>query len=460
MSISSLLGISQAAMLAQAQGVDIAGQNVANAQTPGYVRRSVILATRSDPGAPQGGVYAAGVGRAWDAFAHQQVVTEGGRHGAASARSGALASVETLLSPGAGLSLSDRASAFFGAWSALANNASDPTARKAVLAKASDLAQAISSTASGLTSARSDLLQQAVGVAGEVNERLAKIASLNEKIAGAQALGDGAPDLRDQRALLVREVGERMDVKSIEDASGKITLLSSGSVLVDGKAASKVGIGVAATGDLSITLQRPSGVTLDITSAVTSGTLGGLREARDKDIPALQGKLDQTAYDLANAVNSVHSAAYGLDGQTGRPLFKPPAQVAGAAYGFAIDASVGGDPQKLATAKDPSDLPGGNDAAIAMAQLASLPLGAGGQPPAMSFVGIAADVGVRKAAADSELSFRQVTMGQAGNLLESASGVSVDEEMMNLTRYQRAFEASMRVVKTADELLSSIIKDL
>jgi flagellar hook-associated protein 1 FlgK len=460
MSISSLLGISQAAMLAQAQGVDIAGQNVANATTPGYVKRSVILTTRSDPGAPQGGVYASGVGRSWDAFAHGRVVTEGGRHGAASARSDALASVETLLSPGAGMSLADRTSAFFSAWSTLANNASDPTARAAVLAKATDLAQAISSTATGLSTARSDLLQQAVGVAGEVNERLAKIASLNEKIAGAQALGEGAPDLRDQRALLVREVGERMDVKSIEDASGKVTLLSSGSVLVDGKAASKVQVGVAATGDLAITLQRPSGVTLDITKATSSGTLGGLREARDSDIPALQAKLDKTAYDLAGAVNTVHSNAYALDGQTGRPLFKPPAQVKGAAYGFAIDPSVAGQPNKLAAAKDASDLPGGSDAAVAMAQLASAPLGAGGQSPADSFVGIAADVGVRKAAADSELTFRQATMGQADSLLESAGGVSVDEEMMNLTRYQRAFEASMRVVKTADELLSSIIKDL
>ncbi len=460
MSISSLLGISQAAMLAQAQGIDIAGQNVANATTPGYVKRSVILETRSDPGAPQGGVFAAGVNRSWDAFAHQRVVTEGGRFGAASARSDALAGVENLLGPGAGNSLADRTSAFFKSWSALADNAGDPTARATVLAKASQLAQSISSTASGLTSARSDLLQQAVSVAGEVNERLGKIASLNEKIANAQALGEGAPDLRDQRALLVREVGERMDVKSLEDASGRVTMLSSGSVLVDGKAASKVGVAVAATGDLAITLQRPSGVTLDITKATTSGTLGGLREARDADIPALQSKLDQTAYDLANAVNTVHSSAYGLDGQTGRPLFTPPAQVKGAAYTFAVDPSVAGQPSKLGAAKNSADLPGGSDAAVAMAQLASAPLPGGGQPPAESFVGITADVGVKKAAADSELTFRQATMGQADSLLESTGGVSVDEEMMNLTRYQRAFEASMRVVKTADELLSSLIKDL
>ena len=460
MGLTSILGVSQTAMLAQAQGIDVAGQNISNASTAGYVKRTLVLQTRSDPGAPQGGVFAGGVTRSWDSFAHQQVVTENGRHGAANARSDALASVESLIAPGTGLAISDRTNAFFTAWSALGTNPSDPTSRANVLAKAQDLAQAISSTAAGLSQARSDLLQEANGVAGEINERLTKIASLNEKIASAQALGDTAPDLRDQRSQLVKEVGERMDVRSIEDATGKITLLSSGSVLVDGKAASKVDVGLSPDGKMAIQLKRPSGQTVDVTNAVTSGTLGGLREARDSDIPALQKKLDQTAYDLANAVNTVHSSSFGLDGQTGRALFKPPAQVAGAAYAFALDPQVAGKPNALAASSTAAGVPGGSDAAIAMAQLASKPLAGTGQPPAESFVNIQADVGTRKNAADAEVSFRETTLGQADNLLQSSAGVSVDEEMMNLTRYQRAFEASMRVVKTVDELLSNVIKDL
>ena len=460
MGLTSILGVSQAAMLAQAQGVDISGQNVANASTPGYVKRNVILATRSDPGAPQGGVYAGGVARSWDKFAHQQVVTENGRHGAANARSDALASIESLIAPGAGMAISDRVNAFFTSWGALANNPSDGTARASVLAKAQDLAQSISSTAAGLSQARSDLLQEAAGVAGEVNERLTKISALNEKIANAQGLGDNAPDLRDQRAQLVREVGERMDVRSIEDAQGKITLVSSGSVIVDGKSASKVEVGLSADGNMSIQLKRPSGQTVDVTKAVTSGKLGGLREARDSDIPALQSKLDQTAYDLATTVNTVHSQGYGLDGQTGRALFKAPLQVSGAAYGLAIDPQVAGKPSALAASSTAAGIPGGGDAALALSQLAQKPLVGSGQPPAESFVSIQADVGLRKSAADAEASFRETTLGQADNLLQSATGVSVDEEMMNLTRYQRAFEASMRVVKTVDELLSSVIKDL
>lgn len=460
MSIQSLLGIAQGAMLAQAEAVDIAGQNVANSTTPGYVRRNVLLQTRSDRGAPQGGVYAAGVARSWDAFAHQRVVTEGGRQGAASARSGALATLESLVAPGQGQSLADRASAFFSAYSALSSNPRDSTARATVLGRAQELAQTVSQTAAGLADQRASLLKEATGTAGEINERLGKIAALNEKIATAQALGDTAPDLRDQRAQLLREVGERVDVRAIEDATGKLTVLSSGSVLVEGKGATRVDVGLSQDGNLAITFQRPNGVSLDVTKAVTSGKLGGLRETRDADIPALQKKLDQTAYDLANAVNAAHAGGYGLDGQTGRNLFAAPAQVEGAAYSFAIDPELQGHPERLATAKSAADVPGGNDVALQIAQLASKPLGAGVENPAEALTGLASMVGVKKNAADAELTLRESTLTQADNLLQSSGGISIDEEMMNLTRYQRAFEASMRVVKTADELLTSIIKDL
>jgi len=460
MSIQSLLGIAQGAMLAQAEGVDISGQNVANSTTPGYVRRSVILQTRSDRGAPQGGVSAAGVARSWDGFAHQRVVTEGGRQGAASARSNALAHIESLVAPGAGDTLADRTSALFSAFNTLATHPSDSTARATLLGRAADLAQAVSKTAAGLSQARGDLAKEAAGVAGEVNERLGKIAALNEKIATAQALGDSAPDLRDQRSELLREVGERMDVRAIEDATGKLTVLSSGSVLVEGKNASVVDVGLSPDGNLAVTFKRPNGITVDVTKSITSGTLGGLREARDADIPALQKKLDKTAFDLATAVNAAHASGYGLDGQTGRNLFVPPAQVDGAAYSMALDPAMQGHPERLAASKSAADVPGGNDVAVQIAQLASQPLGGTSENPAEAFTGLASLAGLKKSAADAELSLRQSTVAQADNLLESAGGVSIDEEMMNLTRYQRAFEASMRVVKTADELLSSIIKDL
>lgn len=446
-------------MLAQAAGLDVTGQNIANATTPGYVRRSVILEARSTRGGQQGGVWTAGISRAVSAFAHQRVVTESGLHGAASARSGALATVENILAPAAGQTMGDRANALFGAFSALASNPNDATVRNTVLARAGELAQSISGAAAGLAGTRAELFSTAKSVAGELNERLGKIAKLNDQIAIAQGEGDIAPDLRDQRGQLLREVGERIDVKAIEDGSGKLTLLSSGSVLVDGAGASSVDVGITPSGDLGIALHRPGGSVIDVTSAVTSGTLGGLREARDSDIPALASKLDQTAFDLATAINAVHLAGAGLDGGTGRPFFKQPAVVAGAAYAFAVDSQVAGQPNNLAAAANVAELPGGTSNAIALAQLATASLGAAGSP-AQAFGAILGDAGIRKSSADGELSLREATLGQADAVHESVSGVSIQEEMVNLSRYQRAYEASMRVLKTVDDLLNGLMKEL
>jgi flagellar hook-associated protein FlgK len=84
---------------------------------------------------------------------------------------------------------------------------------------------------------------------------------------------------------------------------------------VNGTAAT-VNVGVDSSNNLQITSTLSGSVPDDITQAVSSGTLGGIREARDSDITATASGLDQLAYNLSNAVNTVQSAGYGLDGVT------------------------------------------------------------------------------------------------------------------------------------------------
>lgn len=458
-SILSILGVARDAMLAQTAGLDVTGQNIANVSTPGYVRRRAILEARSNRGGPEGGVYFRGIQRTFDRFAQARVVSESGLRGAARARAGALSALQSIVAPDGGPNIGDRVNALFGAFNQLALKPDDPTARAAVLAKADDLAAAFHDTAAQLGNAKGELFQSAVATGGEINERLTEIAELNQKIGEATAQGDPAADLRDQRDKLIGEVGDRMQVQAVEDASGKMTLLSSGSVLVEGDQASSVQVGLAQSGALQISIARPGGAVVDVTAKVTSGTLGGLREARDVDLPALQQNLDQLAYDLAGAVNGVHAAGVGLDGVGGRPLFAPPAAVQGAAYGFAVDPSVAGQPSHLAAAKTAANLPGGNDVALQLAQLAGQPLGAGGTP-SERFASLCGELGAEQLGAEQDLALRDGTVAQAEALRDSASGVSLDEEMVELTRYQRAFEASMKVLRTADELLAGLIRDL
>lgn len=456
-SLFSLLGVARDGMQAQSAGVSVTGQNISNVNTPGYVRRGVVLSARAFGQDSTGGVSVLGIARSFNRFAHGRVVEEHGRRGAAAARAEALAATEASLSPNS-RTVADRVNAMFQAFDTLSGAPGDAAARLEVLQQAGNLAQQVSSTAGDLATQRDELFTQARGVAGEVNTRLARIATLNRAIAEATALGDAGADLRDQRDLLVQEVGDRLGARSIEDATGQVTLFSAGTVLVEGGNASSVTVSLDPANNLRLTVAQPGGATTDATAGMTQGTLGGLREARDVDIVSAQTSLDQFAFDLATAVNTAHAAGFGLDAVSGRNLFAAPAAVAGAARAMALDPAVVGQPDRVAAAAAATDLPGGNNVALRLAGLASRPLGAGTTTPAERFGGVAADLGVRLQSALAEEQLRDDTVYQAETLRESAAGVSLDEEMVNLSKFQRAFEASTRVLRVADELLDTLMK--
>lgn len=451
-----LLGTMSDSMQAQQAGLNVTGQNVANVNTPGYVRRTAQLETEASLPGNQGSVLVTGTLRSFDQFTFAQVVQQSGLKGAADSRSQALSSAQAVLSPQGGGDIGSALTAFFSSLSTLSASPSDPSARAAVLAQATSLAQTVSTTAAGLTSQQQQLLGQAQGAATSLNADLSQIAQLNTQIAQANAQGDSAPDLRDQQSALLSKVATAVGGQVIYDASGQATVLAAGTTLVEGGNASSLSVTQSSTGTMQILATSSGGSATDITSGVDAGTLGGLREARDTDIASAAAQLDKFAYDLTGAINAVHSSGYGLDGVTGRNLFTAQAQVAGAAARMAVDPSVAGNPSAVAAAASAADVPGGNDVAVALAQLANQTLGTGGTP-ADRFGNIGAQLGSAAATAASDATTRANTLTQAQNLDSSASGVSLAEENVNLTKFQQAFQASTQVLQVADGLLTNLM---
>ncbi len=456
----SVLNLARAGLSAQSAGVSVTSENISGANTPGYVRRNALLESFALTRGVAGGVNYVGTDRAFNRFAFERLVREQGHHGSASSRSSALTRAEGVLTPGLDSSISDRIGTLLSSFSDLALKADDPTARTQVVAAAQDVALSFNEAASGLTMMRSELLAEAQGVTRDINEKLAKIAELNLKIQRSQQPDGARAELMDQRDQLVREVGEEIGLSVVHDDSGSVTLLSSGSCLVDGGMAVQVAVSQDSGGNLAVEFLRSSGAT-DVTTGLKSGKLAGLVEARDVDLPQLLADLDQYAADFANAVNTVHAAGFGLDGVTGRPLFTakgggPLPAPPGTAYGLAVNPVVAADPSAVAAASNPGQLPGGNDVAVQLAQLATTTLPGGGTP-AERFGALVGTLGAMLSGANSELAMRDSTVAHAESLRESEAGVSLDEEMVNLSRYQRAYEASMRVLQTADEMLSELM---
>jgi flagellar hook-associated protein 1 len=452
MSLNALLGIARDSMVAHAGALDTVGQNVTNANVPGYSRRTAILETRSLGERNPGGVNFLGAQRAGDKYARARLVSESGLGGAAEGRFAGVVGLEASLS-----GLSGSVDAMFSAASTLASSPADTTARRAFLARASQVADDFRGASNALGERRTQILGDASALAGDLNVKLERVATLNTQIKQSEAGGVPANDMRDQRDQLVRELGDGIGVQAIEEPDGQYTLLAAGTSLVQGGDASSLVVDASAGGDMRVRVKTASGSMNDVTTRLESGKLAGLREARDVDVPAVQKELDQAAFDFVSSVNAVHTTGYGLDGNTGRPLFTPMASAAGAAAQMRLDPSVANNPSALAASSSAGGLPGDNTIALALGALSQTAMPGGGTPAAR-LGGLAAHLGQIQSGAQGAVELRENTLAIAEAVSSQASGVSIEEEMIQLTQFQRGFEASMRVLKVADELLESLVR--
>lgn len=453
-SLFGLLGIVQSGASAQQGAVGVVAQNVSGASTAGYVRRSPILQERAI-----GGVQLQSVERAFDRFAFGAAVAERGKLGSSMARSEALTDLQSRLGLGSGANLADRMQAVFEAFNALTARPDDTTLRGEVLAKADAFASAVSDSARTIQTYRADMLGKAQDTVATANQQLSRVATLNKEIAKSAAVGEDASALRDERDSAVRSLGESIGARAIEDKDGNYTVFALGTALVDSDSASSLSASVDATNRTTLTLTRPGGSTLDVRSAVREGTLGGLVEARDSDAVAVSTSLDSFAFDFANGMNALHATGFGLDGVSGRNLYATSATATGAASALQLDPAMVGHPERIGASSSAGKLPGGGDIALALGAMADSPL-AGGGKPVDRLAAILGDVGVRKSKADDERAVRVDTVAQTETLETRASGVSIDEEMVDLTKYQRAYEASVRMLRAVDELLDGLIKSV
>jgi flagellar hook-associated protein 1 FlgK len=454
----SLLSVARDALGAQSAGLDVTGRNLANATTPGYSRRVARLETRGADGGVGGGVRFAGEGRAADRLIERRLASELGRRGAAGARAEALRGVESSLFAGGSFPVAKGLNELSTSWAKLAQTPSDPSARAAVLASAEALATRVTDASKALGQASADAASKAAEIASGVNEKLSQIASLNGKIAAATGAGESAGDLRDKRDLLAREVAEQTGASAVEDASGSLTVLAGGVSLVEGNRAASLEAGLDASGALVVSARRGAGPASALKGELMGGALGGLQQAHAKDIAPLRASLNQIAADVAAAFNAEHAAGVGLDGTGGRALFAFDPASPDPASSFRVDPAVAGKPEALAASAS-AGASGDGSVALRLADLA-YKAPAGGTSLSDRLAGFAGGVGASIASAEAEASLRADTAAQADAARESLVGVSVEEEMVAMTRFQRAFEATTRVLRTADELLADFMRNV
>lgn len=427
--------------------MDVAGGNIANANTAGYARRQVIAQSTGAPAIPAiwsrwegagDGVEAASVNRLVDPVLDGRSRTEHGTAAFMDARSNALTRVETAIGePGEG-GVAAALTAFKSGWQSVANNPGDSAARTQLLARAETLRSTISVQNGAVSNEWSDQRSRLDALSSETNQVSSELADLNKGLRAASLNGTDANTLLDQRDQLTQRLAELTGAKTKVNADTTVDVTVEGQTLVTGNTAYAMTVSGAATLDAAGT--DPVVLSVNGTAvSLTSGELGATQQLVGNDLPGYQARLDSFVSSLADAVNAQHAQGVDLDGGAGGTFFSGSTA---ATLQVAIT-----DPRQVAAA-DPTK--GGLDNSNADA-LSKLDLGAN------DYRNLVTTFGTTVASANHASTTQASVVTQVDASRESVSGINTDEEMVNLLAAQRGYEGAARVLTAIDSMLDTLI---
>ena len=229
--------------------------------------------------------------------------------------------------------------------------------------------------------------------------------------------------------------------------------VGSGQVFVEGTHTYKLSTQANVAGHQDITWLDSSGNLMIITNNISKGKLKGWLDARDVDIENSLNKLDTLAQNLMTEVNGLHATGYGLDGSTGNDFFTGTASAAG----IQVNPLITNDTNLIAAAEG-IDKPGDNGNAIAIANLQeALTMNGNTTTFGAYYDSMVSDAGLAVQQATSYYEHQSQMVLQLENYRESISGVSIDEEAVNLIKYQNAYQAAAKLITTADEMMETVL---
>ncbi|TDI79278.1 MAG: flagellar hook-associated protein FlgK [Caldithrix sp.] len=453
--ISRILGIARRALQAHQSAMNVASNNIANVNTEGYSRRRIELSAGRSIATPQGvlgsGVNIQGIERIRSSFIDQQLLNERPNFYQYEFKSTALNFIEDIFGEPSDFGLTRNMEDFFDSFHDLANDPESATARILVREKAVNLKNGFKRINRQLTDYRQQLNTELGQKVKEVNRLTTQIANLNEKIVNEEVGGDSANDLRDKRSLLLDKLSKLVDVKTIENASGGINVIVGGRHLVVDTQAQELALSVESATAIGPKVVFKNGGQV---AGITNGSIKGILDIRDTQVADYLDQLDKLAVNIAQKINTIHSTGYNLDGITGTDLFD--ANVTGAAD-FELNPAIIADANLIA-ASDALNEPGNNNIALSLANLqGSLVMNDGDFTFSDFYNSLISSIGSQAQGSNFFRDSFAITVEKLEYNRESVSGVSLDEEMVNLIEAQQAFTAASRIVTTVDEMMQTIL---
>jgi flagellar hook-associated protein 1 FlgK len=463
------LGSSVSAMAAQSIAIDTAGNNLANVNNENYSEETVDLGSLGEVQTASGtesmGLTALSVTQVRDAVLDAQVRSADSQASYYTTQQTAYQQGQAALGQTVGSSSTSTSSAtndsgvgaalddMFNAFQSYAADPTDTGQQQAVLAAASVLTDRLQSTDANLASVQAGITTTVQNGVTTANTLLTQIAGLNTQIGQIEANAPGsAVTLRDQREADLEQLAGLMPITATEGAHGEDTVTTTAA---GGPPVTLVSKGTV-TGPLTFdaTNSTFSAGATPTTLSFSTGSLQGGVDASNQGIQTLRDNLNALSSELVTSVNAVYNPT-----GTGNNFFSASGTTAAT---IAIDPSI---TSSTLTAGAAGAAAGDNTVALGIANLANQAFStAGGDAIDGTFdsyyAGAVSGFGQTLATVNSQVTDQTSIQTIVTNQRDAVSGVNLDEEMANLLKYQRAYQASAQVFQTVDSLLDTVVNSL
>jgi len=457
MSLSGLLQVSRNALTSYQTAIDVTGGNIANVSTPGYSRQRPVLRTTGDVQAGASGsqmsVEVAKVERIFDNYLEVQIVEQQQKAGYSEAESSLLGRIELIFNESKGAGLNDVMGRFWGSWDDLANNPGGQVERDALLSASEVLAARFNTMATDLEDIKKDASLSIKDTIFEINKFTSRIADLNKSIVERGNVSGESNRLLDERSESLKSLSALVQLNYVSDANGSLNIfLPNGKQIVGANVALEIGF----KSDHVVFKDSPSESLDQVLSQGGKGKIAGLLNVRDDFISDYQNNLDDLASEIISQVNELHKEGFDAYQNTGNDFFAVPSK--DIAKNMAVKDEIVNDVRLIAASAVVSSGNGEIAREVSALKDQITKFLNGDKATFGSYYGsMIGQIGRDVADANSNAEQQDTILNQLISHRDALSGVSVDEEMMNILKYQMGYNAAGRLCQTVNELLDTLM---
>ncbi|NLJ60109.1 MAG: flagellar hook-associated protein FlgK [Firmicutes bacterium] len=462
------------ALSAHQKAMEVVGHNIANAGNPGYVRREAVLeatppyviaqGTASARGGAIGtGVEVIKINRIFDGFLEGRIRESNVTLGYWEGLNQVLTEIEGVFQEPSDVGLGEDLTRFFLAWDSLSSRPEGTPLRAALIEESKTLASHVNRITRNLRGLSSNIDADILAKVSEINSLTQEIAAKNYEIVKVTAVGNDPGDLRDKRDLAISRLSRLINITAFETEGGAVAIQIGSRDLVREDFAYEL---TYESGSLPGEPLDPDDIEIsrilwkrDLAPVdMKGGDLAARLEGRNERVPEYYDYIETFITTICDEVNNLHRSGFGIDDPPtgGRDFYIYDSDKRILRVNPALDPEVGGDLSLIAAAS--TQHTGDGQVAFAIAGLKDELVMEGGTESIPRFYqNLVARIGVAGRNSGYMTEVHEATYRQCINNKDSVSGVSIDEELINLTRYQRVYQAASRFFTVVDEMLDTII---